>query len=457
MRKLILLLLAVFVALVMFFACQGETPQEEPAPEPEAAAPAETEPEPAETAEADPPATDPADEFPGFDTLEEAADSEAWAPWFPKHVEYWEATEEMRMTTYGGGGRQEAEGMEIEKIDYLELYPFLRTNYAGFPFSKGYYRSRGHIYALTDVIDTERLPDWDQRPASCMSCKSTDVVVGINEHGDDFYGKSFAEVVGENTVGCLDCHDHRDASVKVQRDYVFEALAHDSFRNIDPEGRDDLTCAQCHVNYYFHEETSKPVLPWSTGLTVEDQLEHYSKARRSDEWEHEITGALVAKIQHPEYELYHEGKNRNIHSRLGVGCTDCHMPQLEDEDGTRYSSHTWTSPLTHVEESCLRCHGNWGAEETVRKTESVQGKVYEKQNRIGRDLADFITAVGEKIENGGISDEELEKVREIQREAQFYWDFIWVENSSGFHNWQEAHRVLDNADELIKEGMQIVN
>lgn len=446
MKKWILLTIAACTALFLAVSCQGDTEMQsaEPEPAPETRA---------ESTDAD--AEDNMD-FPGFDTLGEAADSDAWARYFPNEYEYWEDTAEMRETTYGGGGRKEAEGMEIEKIDYLEMYPFLRTNYAGFPFSKGYYRSRGHIYALTDVIDTERLPDWDQRPASCMSCKSTDVVVGMEEHGDAFFGKSFAEVVGKNTVGCLDCHDHRDASVKVQRDWVFEALEHDTFKNIEPEGRADLTCAQCHVNYYFHEDTKKPVLPWSTGLAVEDQLAHYSMDRRSDEWEHAITGALVAKIQHPEYELYHEGENRNIHASLGLGCTDCHMPAKQDEQGNEYSSHTWTSPLTHVEESCLHCHGNWGAEETVRKAESVQGKVYEKQNRIGAELADFIVALGEKKDNGALSGEGLEKARAIQREAQFYWDFIWVENSNGFHNWNEAHRVLDNAEQLIREGRELV-
>ncbi len=444
MKKWILLCIGAFMVVLLVFSCQGEPEPEVEEPAPEVAV------EPADEENDDV-------DFPGFETLSEAADPDAWAEYFPNEYKYWEATEEMRMTTYGGGGRKEAEGMEIEKIDYLEMYPFLKTNYAGFPFSKGYYRSRGHIYALTDVIDTERLPDWDQRPGACLSCKSSDVVVLMDEYGDDFFGKPFAEVVGENTVSCLDCHDHRDASVKVQRDWVFAALEHDTFKNIDPEGRDDLTCAQCHVNYYFHEDTSKPVLPWSTGLTVEDQLEHYDMARRSDEWEHEITGALVAKIQHPEYELYHEGKNVNIHSRLGLGCTDCHMPQKTDEQGETYSSHTWTSPLTHVEESCLRCHGNWGEAETIAKAESVQGKVYEKQNRIGDELAGFTTAFGEKINNGDLSDDEIEKAREIQREAQFYWDFIWVENSNGFHNWQEAHRVLDNAEALIAEGMKIVH
>jgi len=398
---------------------------------------------------------EPGNGFPGFASLAQAADPHAWAPWFPNQYMYWKDTAVMRETVYGGGGRRAAEQLKIEKINYLELYPFLKITYDGFPFSKGYYRSRGHFHALTDVVDTQRLPDWDRRPAACLSCKSSDVVVQTSSIGDAFYAKSFAEVVGKNTVSCLDCHDHTTAAVTVQRDYVFDALAHRSFKHIAPEGRADLVCAQCHVNYHFHETTGKPVMPWSSGLSVEDQFAHYNAARRSDEWVHPVTGALVAKIQHPEYELYHEGRMQNIHSGLGLGCNDCHMPQKKDAHGNRFSSHTWTSPLTHVETPCLDCH-DWSAGETVARAQAVQHAVYEKQNRIGAELAAYITALGEKRHSGALAPEVLKKAQAIHREAQFYWDFIWVENSNGFHNWEEAHRVLDNAERLIREGMVLI-
>ncbi|MDW7650469.1 MAG: ammonia-forming cytochrome c nitrite reductase subunit c552 [Bacillota bacterium] len=394
--------------------------------------------------------------FTGFSSLREAADSDNWREFFPNQYEYWQATEEMRETTYGGGGRAEAESVDVEKINYLEMYPFLKTTYAGFAFEKGYYRSRGHVYALTDVTDTERLPDWEARPGSCLACKSTDVVVLIDEYGDDWYSMPFAEVLGEHTIGCLDCHDHETAELKIQRDYLNEALAHNTFKNIDPQGRADLTCAQCHVNYHFDAETKKITYPWSFGLTVEDQLAHYNAERRSDEWEHAITGALVAKIQHPEYDLYHEGQITNVHSTLGLGCNDCHMPKIEDAHGKQFSSHTWTSPLTHVEETCLGCHNDWGEAGVIEKAELKQAGVYEKQNMLGNELAEFILALGEAKDSGALTDEELEKAREIHREAQFYWDFIWVENSNGFHNWDEAHRVLDQAEELINEGMEML-
>ena len=395
--------------------------------------------------------------FEGFDMLDEAVVSENWKRFFPEQYGGWMRTGEMRQTLYGGGGRAAAEGLEIEKIDYLAMYPFLKVNYDGFPFSKGYYRSRGHIYALTDVIDTERLPDWDVRPASCLGCKTTDVTKLDALHGDDWYRMSFAETVGKNTIGCLDCHAAEDASLRHARDWLDEGIAHGTFAHIDPEGRTDLVCAQCHTNYHFHAETRKIVLPWSTGLTVEAQLEHYDAARRSDEWVHPQTGALVAKIQHPEYELYHEGQEVNIHSRMGLQCTDCHMPEATAANGEKFTEHHWTSPLTHVEGTCMGCHRNWGVDGVVSRSEAVQGRVYEKQNRIGQELADFIEAVGAARSNGPMDQITLTRLQQIHREAQFYWDFIWVENSNGFHNWNEAHRVLDKAEALIKEGMALLD
>ena len=393
--------------------------------------------------------------FEGFDMLDEAVVSENWKRFFPKQYEGWIGTREMRQTTYGGGGRAEAEDMEVQKINYLEMYPFLTVNYDGFPFSKGYYRSRGHYYAMTDVIDTERLPDWDTRAATCIGCKTTDVTKLTAIHGDDWYRMSFAEVVSKNTIGCLDCHAAEDASIRHARDWLDEGIAHGTFANIEPEGRTDLVCAQCHTNYHFHAETRKVVLPWSTGLNVEAQLEHYDADRRSDEWVHPQTGALVAKIQHPEYELYHEGQEVNVHSMLGLQCTDCHMPKAAGNNGEKYTEHQWTSPLTHVEKTCLGCHSRWGVEGTIERAEGVQGRVYHKQNRIGRELADFIEAVGAARED--LEQTTLTRLQQIHREAQFYWDFIWVENSNGFHNWGEAHRVLDKAEALIIEGMELLN
>jgi len=55
-----------------------------------------------------------------------------------------------------------------------------------------------------------------------------------------------------------------------------------------------------------------------------------------------------------------------------------------------------------------------------------------------------------------LPDEVLEQLREIHRNSQFMWDFVFVENSEGFHNSQKTHKNLDNARELITEGIEIL-
>ena len=53
------------------------------------------------------------EEFKGFDSLDEATVTDNWKRYFPAQYEGWTRTAEMQQTTYGGGGKAEAEGMEI--------------------------------------------------------------------------------------------------------------------------------------------------------------------------------------------------------------------------------------------------------------------------------------------------------------------------------------------------------
>jgi nitrite reductase (cytochrome c-552) len=45
----------------------------------------------------------------------------------------------------------------------------------------------------------------------------------------------------------------------------------------------------------------------------------------------------------------------------------------------------------------------------------------------------------------------LEEARQLLREAQLRWDFISAENSMGFHNPEEALRILANATDLARQ------
>ena len=52
------------------------------------------------------------------------------------------------------------------------------------------------------------------------------------------------------------------------------------------------------------------------------------------------------------------------------------------------------------------------------------------------------------------AEETLEEVRQTYREAQWYFDFCYVENSEGAHNSELAYRCLDTSEQMIAEGME---
>ena len=51
-----------------------------------------------------------------------------------------------------------------------------------------------------------------------------------------------------------------------------------------------------------------------------------------------------------------------------------------------------------------------------------------------------------------MADAEPEKARALQRRAQWRLDFVYAENSMGFHASQEAARVLAEAIDYARQG-----
>ena len=59
------------------------------------------------------------------------------------------------------------------------------------------------------------------------------------------------------------------------------------------------------------------------------------------------------------------------------------------------------------------------------------------------------------MESGEYTDEELNAIRAVARDAQFYWDFVMVENSEGAHNSKLDAECLDKAEALINTAMSM--
>ena len=55
------------------------------------------------------------------------------------------------------------------------------------------------------------------------------------------------------------------------------------------------------------------------------------------------------------------------------------------------------------------------------------------------------------------TDEQLAPVRELNRKGQWYWDFVFVENSEGAHNSRLDADCLNKAEALIDEALALLN
>ena len=133
-------------------------------------------------------------------------------------------------------------------------------------------------------------------------------------------------------------------------------------------------------------------------------------------------------------------------------CADCHMGKAENDAGEKYSSHYLVSPLNSpaIAESCAACH-----QDLEGFVKGIQDDMEERTYQVADKLVVLTNALADKVA-AGAADEALEPIRQLNREAQFYWDFVFVENSEGAHNSKLATECLDKAEELCDQAMQLL-
>jgi len=73
------------------------------------------------------------------------------------------------------------------------------------------------------------------------------------------------------------------------------------------------------------------------------------------------------------------------------------------------------------------------------------------QRTAGQTVARAHQAIGKTAKAAKADKAEIEKARELVRKAQWYWDFIAAENSMGFHNPEEALRILAVATDFARQ------
>ena len=368
--------------------------------------------------------------------------NEVWGENYPREFESYLKTLHTDFASKHGGSKM---------IDYLEKYPELVVMWAGYAFSKDYNQGRGHGYAIEDIRNTLRTGDNEvsPQPATCWTCKSTDVPRKMNEMGTaNFYKAKWKDLGSEivNPIGCQDCHDPKTMNLRISRPALVEAFQRQG-KDMSEFSRQEmrsLVCAQCHVEYYFKGKEEKYLtFPWDKGFSADDMEEYFDEIEHVD-WVHALSKTPMLKAQHPDYELFMTG----IHAVRGVSCSDCHMP-YKSEGGVKFTDHHIQSPLNNVANTCQVCH----REETDRLMQDVydrQDKIEELRRMAEKSLAAVHIEAKTAWDNGA-TEEQMKPILKLIRHAQWRWDWVAAANALGFHAPVEALRVLGTSIQKVEQ------
>jgi nitrite reductase (cytochrome c-552) len=362
--------------------------------------------------------------------------NEVWGENYPREYEsYLKTLDTNFMSPHGGSAM----------IDYLEDFPELVVLWAGYGFSKDYSQGRGHAHAIKDIRQTLRTGgvEVSPMPATCWSCKSTDVPRMMEENGiADFYEGKWVDKGHQvvNPIGCQDCHDNETMNLQITRPALIEAFERrgkDITKATHNEMR-SLVCAQCHVEYYFKKEPKAYLaFPWDNGFSVEAMEKYYDNIDFVD-WTHKLSRAPMLKAQHPDYEVYMTG----VHADRGVSCSDCHMP-YKVEGGVKFTDHHIQSPLNNIANACQTCHRE-SEDQLINDVVSRQNKVMELRRIAEKSIARAHIEAKIAWDNGA-TENQMEEILTLIRHAQWRWDWVAAGNAVGFHSPVEALRVLGTA------------
>jgi len=290
--------------------------------------------------------------------------------------------------------------------------------------------------------------------------------------------ESHASMGEAHPVSCIDCHDPKTMAIRVTRPgFVLgiAALAEsddpvphmpsiekwrrgDRAKPYDPNAeatRQEMrsfVCGQCHVEYYCANKMTL-TFPWGNGLKMEHLEQFWEELKFPDgspfyDYKHGETGALIYKVQHPEFELWSQG----VHARSGVSCSDCHMP-YERQGAMKISSHNVQSPMKNINNACQTCH-NVPESELREKVETIQHRTIAMMERAATAMTDMLDAIRE-AQAAGVTNEQLKQVFKLQSKAMWRLDYISSENSKGFHAGQEAARILGESIDYSRQAQAI--
>jgi nitrite reductase (cytochrome c-552) len=202
------------------------------------------------------------------------------------------------------------------------------------------------------------------------------------------------------------------------------------------------------VEYYFKGDGKYLTFPWAKGTNIDQIVAYYEESGFKD-WEYPDAKTPMLKAQHPEYEFFTAD---STHFKAGVACADCHMPYVS-EGAAKYSSHDVHSPLLNPEAACGQCHTD--TEYVVRRVNLIQDQVAGTKQNTEDAIIDAITAIKTATANPKADAALLDEARKLHRKAQFMWDFVSAENSTGFHNPEYALKILAESTDLARQAQML--
>jgi len=167
------------------------------------------------------------------------------------------------------------------------------------------------------------------------------------------------------------------------------------------------------------------------------------------------TGTEQVKVQHPEYQHF----AGSVHQEEGMTCVDCHMVRsTPDGAGGFLTNHEITSPSRseEVRRSCASCHAG-GDDAILQLIRDTQASSRTRTIALGERLADFQIALAAAQEADQLSDTRIDILRNREREAVWFFDWVFSENGNGVHNYEGNHRWLEHAEEVLDQAEQLLN
>ena len=340
-----------------------------------------------------------------------------------------------------------------KRVSYVEDDPDIQTLYQGMGFAFDYTEAIGHNFTLDDIAKTER----PHKLANCLTCKTPDFTAMVNAMGTDAYSQDFESVFGmvSEPISCYNCHGNTPGTMVITHDYMADAMGDEV-----AAGRlsgSVVSCAQCHIEYYFDPATKATSGPYDSpdNFDPDSILAFYNEMGFVD-FTNENTGVGMIKVQHPEFEtFYGEG---SVHKGM-YSCADCHMGVAYDKNGDPYANHLLTSPLDNedlLRNTCSMCHNGKDYPEVPALVKSIQTEITGREKTVSAKLVEINTKLAAAIEAGSLSDDVIAQIKQLDRDAQFYWDFVYVENAEGAHNSALSRNCLDKAESLADQALALL-